>query len=100
MRNNKGFRPAHVQCAPEISAFFRYTTYSDSNGGGCWARALNWGYVLGNVTRHIAWNLIQAYPSVGDGMNYDGHGLMWAEVPWAGHYVSVTSGFHLILLFF
>lgn len=58
----------------------RYTTFSDSNGGGCWARALNWGYIYGNVTAHIAWNLIQAYPSVGSGMNYDGHGLMWAEV--------------------
>ena len=23
------------------------------------ARAMNWGYVKGNVTRHIAWNLIQ-----------------------------------------
>lgn len=46
-----------------------YTTYSDSNGGGCWARALNWGYLFGNVTAHIAWNLIQAYPSYGAGMN-------------------------------
>ena len=64
-----------------------YTTYSDANGGGCWARAINWGYVKGNVTRHIAWNLIQAYPFLGDGMNYQGHGLMWATVPWAGHYV-------------
>jgi hypothetical protein len=27
------------------------------------------------------------YPSVGDGMNYNGHGLMWAESPWSGHYV-------------
>ena len=49
-----------------------YTTFSDSNGGGCWARALNWGFVLGNVTSHSAWNLIQAYPSVGDDMNYNG----------------------------
>ena len=64
-----------------------YTTFSDSNGGGCWARALNWGWVKGSVTSHIAWNLIQAYPSIGSGMNYNGHGLMWAEVPWAGHYV-------------
>ena len=61
-----------------------YTTFSDSNGGGCWARALNWGYVKGNVTSHTAWNLIQAYPSVGDDMNYNGHGLMWAEQPWSG----------------
>lgn len=46
-----------------------YTTYSDSNGGGCWARALNWGYLFGNVTAHIAWNLIQSYPGYGSGMN-------------------------------
>eukprot|EP01065_Artemidia_motanka_P038883 TRINITY_DN4772_c0_g1_i2.p1 TRINITY_DN4772_c0_g1~~TRINITY_DN4772_c0_g1_i2.p1 ORF type:complete len:664 (+),score=191.51 TRINITY_DN4772_c0_g1_i2:507-2498(+) len=63
-----------------------YTTYSDSNGGGCWARALNWGWVKGSITAHVAWNLIQSYPSVGSGMAYTGHGLMWAEVPWAGHY--------------
>ena len=50
-----------------------YTTYSDSNGGGCWARALNWGYVKGNVTSHIAWNLIQSYPSTGGGMDYTGY---------------------------
>jgi hypothetical protein len=63
-----------------------YTTYSDAEGGGCWARALNWGWVKGSVTSHIAWNLIQSYPSVGSGMDYNGHGLMWAEVPWSGHY--------------
>ena len=46
-----------------------YTTYSDSNGGGCWARAINWGWVKGNLTRHMAWNLIQSYPTDGSGMN-------------------------------
>ena len=46
-----------------------YTTYSNSNGGGCWARAINWGYVKGNLTRHMAWNLIQSYPTDGSGMN-------------------------------
>lgn len=34
----------------------------------------------------MAWNIIQAHPSVRPAMNYMGHGLMWAEVPWAGHY--------------
>eukprot|EP01052_Picozoa_sp_SAG31_P020512 SAG31_NODE_1546_length_7927_cov_29.239525_2_plen_640_part_00 len=34
----------------------------------------------------MAWNLIQSYPSVGNGMNYNGHGLTWAEVPWSGKY--------------
>lgn len=63
-----------------------YTTYSDSNGGGCWARALNWGWVKGSVTAHMAWNLIQSYPTEGSGMSYQGHGLMWADVPWSGHY--------------
>jgi hypothetical protein len=27
-------------------------------------------YVKGNLTRHMAWNLIQSYPTIGDGMNY------------------------------
>jgi len=61
-----------------------YTTYSDSNGAGCWARVSNWGPVLGNVSAQIAWNLIQTYPSA---LGYDGHGLMWAERPWSGHFV-------------
>ena len=36
--------------------------------GGCWARAVSWGYVKGNLTRHMAWNLIQSYPSTGNGV--------------------------------
>jgi len=38
------------------------------------------------VTAHMAWNLIQSYPTEGSGMSYQGHGLMWADVPWSGHY--------------
>jgi hypothetical protein len=34
----------------------------------------------------MAWNAIQSYPSVGNGIVYNGHGMMWAEVPWSGHY--------------
>ena len=63
-----------------------WQSYANSDGGGCWARVVSWGYVKGNVTRHMAWNAIQSYPSVGNGVVYDGHGLMWAEVPWSGHY--------------
>ena len=77
----------HREKAEKKEAFFcagkpiwsseSYTTYSDSNGGGCWARAINWGWVKGNLTRHMAWNLIQSYPTDGSGMNYNGHGLTW-----------------------
>lgn len=58
-------------------------------------------------TRGVLGNILQAYPSIGSGMNYDGtntlalsllllylrlsltpghigHGLMWAESPWSG----------------
>ena len=63
-----------------------WQSFANSEGGGCWARGISWGWVLGNLTRHMAWNLIQTYPSVGNGIVYNGHGLMWAEVPWAGHY--------------
>ena len=34
-----------------------YTSYSDNNGGGCWARENSWCYVYGQVTANIAWNL-------------------------------------------
>jgi hypothetical protein len=34
----------------------------------------------------MAWNLVQSYGSIGNGIVYNGHGLMWAEVPWSGHY--------------
>jgi galactosylceramidase len=86
LRSSESVPASAIATGKPIWSSESYTTYSDSNGGGCWARALNWGWVLGNVTAHMAWNIIQAYPSVGPGMNYMGHGLMWAEVPWAGHY--------------
>ena len=86
LRSAESVPPQYSATGKPIWSSESYTTYSDSNGGGCWARALNWGYVKGNVTSHTAWNLIQSYPSVGDDMNYDGHGLMWAEQPWSGFY--------------
>eukprot|EP00039_Didymoeca_costata_P005498 m.81976 g.81976 ORF g.81976 m.81976 type:complete len:841 (+) comp12845_c0_seq2:72-2594(+) len=87
LRTREDLPIEYEQSGKPIWSSEAYTTYSDSNGGGCWARAINWGWVKGNVTAHIAWNLIQSYPSFGSGMNYNGHGLMWAEVPWSGHYV-------------
>jgi galactosylceramidase len=76
LRNTESVPAEYSATGKPIWSSESYTTYSDSNGGGCWARALNWGYVKGNVTSHTAWNLIQSYPSVGDDMNYNGHGLM------------------------
>lgn len=60
-----------------------YSTYSDSVGGGCWARILNQNYVNGYMTATISWNLIAAYV---EGLPYYGDGLMWATSPWSGAY--------------
>lgn len=67
LRNVESVPAAALATNKPIWSSESYTTYSDSNGAGCWARAINWGYVKGNVTRHIAWNLIQSYPAGGDG---------------------------------
>lgn len=67
LRNAESVPAAALATGKPIWSSESYTTYSDSNGAGCWARAINWGYVKGNVTRHIAWNLIQSYPAGGDG---------------------------------
>eukprot|EP01050_Picozoa_sp_SAG11_P003574 SAG11_NODE_205_length_12427_cov_8.010140_7_plen_910_part_00 len=86
LRNVESVPAAALATGKPIWSSESYTTYSDSKGGGCWARAINWGYVKGNLTRHMAWNLIQSYPTAGDGMNYNGHGLTWASQPTSGHY--------------
>ena len=75
-----------------------WQSYANSDGGGCWARAVSWGYVKGNLTRHMAWNAIQSYPSVGNGLVYSGHGLMWAEVPWSGAKVETPFCFAIGLI--
>ena len=86
LRNAESVPETALATGKPIWSSESYTTYSDSNGGGCWARAINWGWVKGNLTRHMAWNLIQSYPTDGSGMNYNGHGLTWAVGPWSGHY--------------
>ena len=55
LRNAESVPQAALDTGKPIWSSESYTTFSDANGGGCWARAINWGYVLGNVTRHIAW---------------------------------------------
>ena len=86
LRNTEAVPPAAVATGKRIWSSESWQSYADSDGGGCWARAVSWGYIKGNLTRHMAWNLVQSYPSVGNGLVYNGHGLMWAEVPWSGHY--------------
>ena len=53
LRNAESVPAAALATGKPIWSSESYTTYSDSNGGGCWARAINWGYVKGNVTRHM-----------------------------------------------
>ena len=88
LRGAEAVPAAALESGKRIWSSESWQSYANSDGGGCWARAVNWGWVKGNLTRHMAWNLIQTYPANGgsDGLVYDGHGLMWAEVPWAGHF--------------
>lgn len=84
LRDAESVPAAATATGKPIWASEAYTTYSDMNGAGCWARVSNWGPVLGNVSAQIAWNLIQSYPGAA---GYTGHGLMWAEEPWSGNFV-------------
>ena len=49
-----------LSCGKKLWGSESYTTYSDSNGGGCWARENSWQYVYGSVTASIAWNLSES----------------------------------------
>ncbi|XP_013401026.1 galactocerebrosidase-like [Lingula anatina] len=64
-----------------------YSAFNNLAGGGCWARVLSEGYVNGNLTSAIAWNLISSYSAA---LPYSGSGLMTANQPWSGYYVVNT----------
>eukprot|EP00045_Choanoeca_perplexa_P015139 m.184168 g.184168 ORF g.184168 m.184168 type:complete len:838 (-) comp16901_c0_seq12:1061-3574(-) len=59
------------------------STYDDEVGGGCWARVINWNYVVGNYTSTIMWNLVSSYYNR---LKWYGDSLMNAAEPWSGHY--------------
>lgn len=59
------------------------STYFDEAGGGCWARILNWNWVVGEMTATIIWNLVSSYL---EGTHWYGDSLMDAAQPWSGHY--------------
>ena len=65
-----------------LAASEDYSTYSDSNGAGCWARTLVLN-ARNNFTSTISWYLVAA-TSVGIG--YDGDGFVRAEWPSSGHF--------------
>ena len=45
LRNAESVPQAALSTGKPIWSSESYTTYSDANGGGCWARAISWGYV-------------------------------------------------------
>lgn len=59
-----------------------YSTYSDANGAGCWARSLVLNAV-NNYTATISWYLLGAFSR---GVIYDSDGFIRAEWPKSGHW--------------
>ena len=59
-----------------------YSTYSDANGAGCWARSLVLN-AFNNYTATISWYLLGAFSR---GIIYDSDGFVRAEWPKSGHW--------------
>ena len=59
------------------------STYFDNTGGGCWARVLNWNWVVGEMTSTIIWNVVNA---ILEGLRWFGDSLLDASQPWSGYY--------------
>jgi galactosylceramidase len=59
-----------------------YSTYSDANGAGCWARSLVLN-AANNYTATISWYLLGAFSR---GIIYDSDGFIRAEWPKSGHW--------------
>lgn len=53
LRDVESVPAAAIATGKRIWSSESWQSYADSDGGGCWARAVNWGYVKGNLTRHM-----------------------------------------------
>lgn len=62
-----------------------FSTNNDVIGAGCWARIINWNYVVGNYSSTLAWSLVSAWL---DGLAWSGDGLMDANTPWSHSYTT------------
>jgi galactosylceramidase len=70
-----------------MSASEDYSTYSDANGGGCWARTLNLN-TRNNFTSTISWYLVGAFSS---GIIYDNDAFVRADTPSSGFYTATPQ---------
>ena len=59
------------------------SSFDDEQGGGCWARILNWNYVVGEMTSTIFWNVLTSFM---EGTHWWRDSIMDASKPWSGHY--------------
>jgi galactosylceramidase len=63
---------------------------SPGEGPGCWARVLNWNYVVGRYTSTTMWSLLSAWF---EDLHWFGDGLFSAGEPWSGHYSDLETMF-------
>lgn len=64
------------------------STFNNRVGAACLARVLNQGFVGGNLTSVVVWNLVSAYVL---GTNWYRAGLLNAMHPWASSYGTFNS---------
>lgn len=59
------------------------STNDDVIGAGCWARVINWNYVVGNYSASLAWSPVNSWYS---NLPWSGDALLDANEPWSGHF--------------
>eukprot|EP00928_Gymnodinium_smaydae_P012233 TRINITY_DN14444_c0_g1_i1.p1 TRINITY_DN14444_c0_g1~~TRINITY_DN14444_c0_g1_i1.p1 ORF type:complete len:756 (+),score=135.35 TRINITY_DN14444_c0_g1_i1:59-2326(+) len=59
------------------------STVDTSEGAGCWARIINWNYLIGNYSSTLMWDPVSAFY---DGLRWFGDSLINAQSPWTGHF--------------